>query len=654
MASRLLLVDNDRSFLKEHQVSLEAAFDIDVLSSPETAIAKLEGGGYAAVLICVEVAENKGYALCSAVRKSARLADLKVALISAKATEEEYKRHQSLKGKADLYLHKPISPIQLVEAMGTLAPPKAVDPDNPLGDLSDLGAGDDWLDSLKTDLAEDLAAPQAPTPAPAPQASQAPAKTMAISADLLRELTGGGAAPKAPNPSATGPLPLPAMPPPAAPVVAAGPDPRLPELQAQLAALNGRLQEMQAHATSMEAHLKDMEKAVADRDSAIGDRDKALQERDGLIQERDRFIQERDAKLQDRETALAKVQADYEALKSTHDSVTRNLDDLEKRQADAKILQGRLEAAEAAVRQFEENAAKENPEGMKAQLREAMTERQELLQQVETLNTQLGEKTQRVVDLIKDRDKHQQNAMNLEGRLEEFAALQAAHATVQSDLTESKDRIAGLEKSKGDLEAVKTELLQGKSDLQKALDEAKSTHAAALEGLKAEHAEALRSKTAAAEAAEEKAKSYKSELAGLEATLKGQGRDLVDMGSRLADKEKEVEALKSAAAAQADLVAAKDADIAKSAADLEALTTRFQALEGEREGLKAEAAAKAADLKAVQAEAATLKNAITGLETDKGALVARLAAHSDHAGAVHSLMDELEGLLAKRKALPKP
>ena len=159
MASRLLLVDNDRSFLKEHQVSLEAAFDIDVLGTPDSAVAKLEGGGYAAVLICVEVADNKGYALCSAVRKSAKLADLKVALISAKATEEEYKRHQSLKGRADLYLHKPITPTALVEALGTLVPPKAVDPDNPLGDLSDLGAGDDWLEGLKTDLNEDLAAP---------------------------------------------------------------------------------------------------------------------------------------------------------------------------------------------------------------------------------------------------------------------------------------------------------------------------------------------------------------------------------------------------------------------------------------------------------------------------------------------------------------
>lgn len=621
MASRLLLVDNDRSFLKEHQVSLEAAFDVDVLSAPDAAIPKLEAGGYAAVLICVEVADNKGYALCSAVRKSPKLADLKVALISAKATEEEYKRHQSLKGKADLYLHKPITPTALVESLGTLVPPKAVDPDNPLGDLSDLGAGDDWLDSLKTDLSEDLAAPAAAPPVTMPAATPAPAKTMAISADVLRELTGGVPMAKIPNPSATGPLQIPAMPP-----VAAGPDPRVAELEARLADLQAQMAQAQGQASALESHLKEMEKAVADRDSAISDRDRALAERDSLIQERDRHIQDRDAKLADREAALARAQADFDSLKSTHDSVTRNLDDLEKRQADAAVLQGKLEAAEAALRQFEENAAKENPEGLKAQLREAMTERQELLQQVETLNAQLGEKTQRVVDLIKDRDKHQQAALNLESKAEELEALKGAHAALEKELAEARERIAALEKSKGDLEGVKAELLKGKEDLQKALEEAKADHAKAFDESKAEHAKALEAAKAAADAAEERAKSLKGEMAGLEATMKGQGRDLVEMGGRLADREKEVESLRQAASA-------KDGELAEATSRIKALEEDLHALRNQHEALQATQA---------------------GLEKEKDGLATRLAAHGDHVSALHGLMDDLEGLLAKRKTFPKP
>ena len=171
MGQRLLLVDSDRSFLKEHQVSLEAAFDLEVAGSPDGVISRLENGAYAAVLICVEVADNKGYALCSTIRKNAKLDDVRIALISAKATEEEYRRHQSLKGRADLYLHKPIAPSSLVAALAPLVPGRALDPDNPLGELVDTELGDDWLDGLKGAL--DGPAP-IPVPTPAPTPASAP------------------------------------------------------------------------------------------------------------------------------------------------------------------------------------------------------------------------------------------------------------------------------------------------------------------------------------------------------------------------------------------------------------------------------------------------------------------------------------------------
>lgn len=174
MGQRLLLVDSDRSFLKEHQVSLESAFDLDLSSSPEGVAARLEGGAYAAVLICVEVADNKGYALCSAIRKNPALDGVQIALISAKATEEEYRRHQSLKGRADLYLHKPIAPSTLVAALSPLVPRRALDPDNPFGELGDTELGDDWLDGLKSAL-EDPAPAPAPAPPAAPVRSAAPA-----------------------------------------------------------------------------------------------------------------------------------------------------------------------------------------------------------------------------------------------------------------------------------------------------------------------------------------------------------------------------------------------------------------------------------------------------------------------------------------------
>jgi len=168
MGHRLLVVDSDRRFLQDHRVSLESSFDVDFRDGTEGTLAHLEGGDYAAVLLCVEASENKGYSLCSAIRRSPVLADLKVVLISAKATEEEYARHQSLKGKADLYLHKPIRPNALVSALTPVAPLKAVDPDNPLGDLGGSDLGDEWLESLKSELEMDTVPSMVSQPPPPP------------------------------------------------------------------------------------------------------------------------------------------------------------------------------------------------------------------------------------------------------------------------------------------------------------------------------------------------------------------------------------------------------------------------------------------------------------------------------------------------------
>jgi len=151
MAKRLLVVDSDRRFIQDHKSPLESAFEVDFLYSTEGALSRLESGQYGAVLLCVETSENKGYALCAAIRRT--LGDLKVALISGKATEEEYARHRGTKGKADLYLHKPILSTILIPALAEVAPLRDdEDPDNPLGDLAGSDLGDEWLESLKVDL----------------------------------------------------------------------------------------------------------------------------------------------------------------------------------------------------------------------------------------------------------------------------------------------------------------------------------------------------------------------------------------------------------------------------------------------------------------------------------------------------------------------
>lgn len=269
MGQRLLLVDSDRSFLKEHQVSLEAAFDLEVSSSPDGVVARLERGDFAAVLICVEVADNKGYALCSTLHKHPSLKGVKIALISAKATEEEYRRHQSLKGKADLYLHKPISPSTLVAALAPLVPGRALDPDNPLGELVDTELGDDWLDSLRSAVDAPAAAP---APPPSPQAPGTP-QMEALVASLREELRAK--------------------------------DQRLQEaegeFQRHLGSVTLNLDDMTRRDQEVEALKAQLKDAVDERTTLMQRVGEKSQRANDLLKERDRMLQE----MKDQDAALA-------------------------------------------------------------------------------------------------------------------------------------------------------------------------------------------------------------------------------------------------------------------------------------------------------------------------------------------------------------
>jgi len=243
MGQRLLIVDSDRRFIQDHQVALEAAFEVDYLNRTEEVLQRLEGGSYAAVLLCVEVAENKGYAVCSSIRRNPALSAVKIALISAKATEEEYARHRSLKGRADLYLNKPIDSSTLVTALEPLVPRRAVDPDNPFGDMVDLGGA--WEESL---LDESMPVP--PVPAPLPPAPPCPAPAAS------------------PAPA----IPIPAL---------------LPPKPAAASKDAGRVELLDARVKDLEVKLQDMGEALARKDHELAELKQARDLAQRLESERD-------------------------------------------------------------------------------------------------------------------------------------------------------------------------------------------------------------------------------------------------------------------------------------------------------------------------------------------------------------------------------
>ncbi len=595
MGQRLLIVDSDRTFLKEQQVSLEAAFETEVASSPDGVIPKLESGAYAAVLICVEVADNKGYALCTAIRKNPALADVKVAMISSKATEEEYRRHQSLKGRADLYLHKPIAPSGLVAALNPFVPMRSVDPDNPLGDLADSDLGEDWLDGLKSDIASEV---DGPLTVPAPLSNQ----TVAIPMSMIREQLMAPPAP-APGPSAA----------------------QLAENAGMVAALQAQVGEMQ---------------------SALNTKDDELR----------------------------RVQADYDQLRHSHDSVTQNMEDLERRQAESDVLKQRLADAETALKQFEDAPKDEHPDKLKAQLREAMGERTELLQQVEVLNNQVAEKTTRVMTLLKEKDRFQQQSLEDQTKLEGMNALQAERDAIQQQHEaataqlqvieaahqEAQVQVAKLAETEGTLATVQSDLQQ----TQKSLASKAAEHAA----LSAAHAELQTQHQAKSEAhadLEAQLKTAGSEVSALEVTVRGQGRELVELGNRLAAKDKEIESHQARAGELEGQLQSHQEELKGKAETLASLETTHQELQASHQKAQDEWEAKAAEaetrlaeiqkllqerddkIEALMATVAAVQQVQETLERDKQVLNGQLAERQERLHSLGALLGEAADKLRK-------
>ncbi|BDU70751.1 hypothetical protein GETHOR_28520 [Geothrix oryzae] len=560
MGQRLLLVDSDRSFLKEHQVSLEAAFDLEVAASPEGVVPRLERGDFAAVLICVEVADNKGYALCSSLRKNAALEGLKVALISAKATEEEYRRHQTLKGKADLYLHKPIAPSALVAALTPLVPGRVLDPDNPLGELVDTELGDDWLDGLRNAL---------DGPAPAAEPALAPSAA-------------------------------------AAAVPAPGPATAVQEAPRD----NARIHQLETEVAALREELRT--------------KDQRLRQAEGELQQH-------------------------------LGSVTLNLDEMARRDQEAEGLKARLAEAETALRQLQETQAREGEgaESLKAQLKEALGERADLIAQVEALNQQVGDKAQRAIELLKERDRLLHENLDLEpfrAQAQELAQeLEAARASHREALAAKDEALAA-----------KDEALAGKQQALEAALEAQGQLNATLEGLVGQHAtlEGVH-QAALLEVAgyKEKAHVLQLEVAGLEATMRGQGRDLAELGTRLRQVEEELAASQAQLQERDQQLAASREEAARLGDQVAEFRQRLDEAtiqhDGERLELMNGLDQKEAQLSRMAQALADQQDAHSALAQEKQAVHGQLSEHRERLQSLDALLQEVQERLRRGSDLAK-
>ena len=380
MGQRLLVLDADGMFINEHRAALEFNFEVDFVDCPDNVIDMLESGKYAAGLISAELGDSSGYTVCASIRNKLSLREFKVVLISSKATKADFARHKRTRGRADLYLHKPIATSILVSSLGNFIPPKTFALDSTLDVLMGVDIGEDWLKSLNS---------VEPTKESDSQASAAELLSIRQeSQDSQRQNS----------------------------EIKASLDRLEAELQASAAELlnaQQENQELQSQNAGLQASVSELEAELQAKMAELLNAQQENQELQSQKAELKANISDLEAGLQAKMAELLNAQQENQELQNQNATITANF---EERQKKLEEVQRGLKEAETQLKCLESPQALEKHvyRVLYNRMNEAVSEKKSLLEQLEALTEELAAKNQEAISLIRAREESQQHLLAVE------------------------------------------------------------------------------------------------------------------------------------------------------------------------------------------------------------------------------------------------
>jgi chromosome segregation ATPase len=361
-----------------------------------------------------------------------------------------------------------------------------------------------------------------------------------------------------------------------------------------------------------------------------------------------RLLEEQIASLHEelrvKDQRILEAETEAQQIQRQLNSVTLNLDELERSNRESETLRARLAETESALGHLGEGRGREGDtsETLKAQLREALIERTDLIQQVETLNHQVGEKAQRAIELLKERDRLLHETMDLEPFRARANELEAALAAREEALTLRQQELETALQAQAQLNLT----LEGLVEQQGSMG---GVHQAALlevAGFK------------------EKVHTYQLEMAGLEATMRGQGRDLAELGTQLRQREAELGSSQAQILERDQQLLAKQEIIQQHQEEITHLTGQLavsqQKLSEANSLHEGERLELMQGLDRKEAEIARLNQALTDqqeahaiLEREKQAIHGQLSEHRDRLQNLDGLLREIQDKLRRGSDLAR-
>lgn len=532
-----LIIESDSAFAAQLASALTSlGLESQILSDGAEGLAHAKDLQPSLIALCVELPKMSGYAVCNKLKKSNRLKDVPLIIMSADATPETFEQHRKLKTRADEYILKGagFSMATFLEKVEAIMPPEGTElnaEDLLLEDDLDLSFANDHtgvdaemlaetnaaLDSLGADEDFDVDVEQAVASgldqvveeeilgdAPSIESASLPDSMEEESDDLdlgLDELANTAAAEAArPAPSAASTNELASLRKESdrlreelasykagggAKVAASDRDREFLNLRGVINTKEKEILDLKDQLTARDRELLDGRDKIAKLERARQDLDSQNLELESLRVELNEQLFEAKNELNEAQSRIAELDGAVSEGEKTIGAHTERIASLEGAMVDLEAR--RAQEAEAAAAALEEAATSHTEETQR--LRDRQTG--ELLRLKEEREAALAEKDSSHAEALaslENEHARQVEALHAAGeaRLEEArAAHDGQIASLKSEHQEALDRREM--EAKEAMQAAETRRVEELAAAEEKLAQAEAGHATALETLKAEH-----------------------------------------------------------------------------------------------------------------------------------------------------------------------
>ncbi|MCL1909049.1 MAG: hypothetical protein FWG12_06760 [Holophagaceae bacterium] len=433
MGKRLLVLDADAEFIKEHMAELRAKFNADFINNPDHVIELLETAKYDMILVNIEKGANTGLKVCQSIRNHPILVKFRIAVISSKDTRDSLSKSDSGAIFPDIYLIKPLTSAALASALTYLATGEGDTQDSILElNVSGKNSKESAKEKLETDL------------------------SVLYDFNLIDEL-----GKKISNLEG-----------------------RLGEKTKELTKIEGILGDKNIELNTLEGRLREktMELLAGQKELQeahhqnriitlnLEESEKQHQSTEEIRRiESENIIKDLKAKLHEKTMELLLTQQDIQELQRQNDTITVNFEELEKQQKDSAGLHQRLQEAEEQLKRLESDPMmKEDRNVLRDRLKQALGEKQDLLMQLEAMAQDVSNKNQQVFTILQSKEKLQEQLITAESRYYNLEQDYAERIASGRKVFESK--LGALRRSKDEVWERIMELEQSYSAITKELE----------------------------------------------------------------------------------------------------------------------------------------------------------------------------------------